>query len=183
MMQGWYWDFPHTCDGYNWSDSLKDKAQELHTAGFTYIWLPSLSRTSSGSCSNGYDPKDLYDLGEFGLGATQFGTRTDVNELISTFNSAGLNAVADVIYNHRDGGTIEDNPTVKRYITQEMASDKNPYPSDRFRCILPVSGNDATGDYYFKISSKTQDNRFHGIKYKVYMQTTKIGWSVGICNG
>ncbi len=176
LMQGWYWDFPHTCDGYNWSDSLTGKAQTLFDAGFTYVWLPAFSRTSSGSCSNGYDPKDLYDLGEYGLGATHFGTRTDVNELITTFNNVGLKAIADVIFNHRDGGTIEDNPAVKQYVTQEMASDKNPYPSDRFRCILPLSGNESTGDYYFKISSKTQDARFHNIKYKVYMQTTKVGW-------
>ncbi len=182
LMQGWYWDYPKTASGYNWADTLTNKANELSTAGFTYIWLPPLSRASFGNNSNGYDPNDLYDLGEFGQGATGFGTRTDVDQLITQFNTSGLNAVADVVYNHRDGGSTENNPALKDYINTfdwtKANTGYNPFPYDRYRVILPIGGSTGNnaGDYYFKISSSSVHSRFDGFQYRVYMQTNRKGW-------
>ncbi|RMG77927.1 MAG: alpha amylase, partial [Bacteroidetes bacterium] len=150
MIQGWYWDYPKTCNGNNWAQTLQGQVNTLQSGGFTYVWLPPLSRASFGSCSNGYDPKDLYDLGEYGLGATGFGTRTDVDNLISALSNAGIKAVADIVLNHRDGGVAEDNSAVKDYITTYYSANKNPFPSDRFRCILLLGGTsgNGAGDYY-----------------------------------
>lgn len=182
-MQGWYWDYPKTKDGFNWADTLTDKAQELADAGFTYVWLPPLSRASFGSGSNGYDPKDLYDLGEdYGGGATGFGTSDNVDQLITEFGNVGINAVADVVYNHRDGGEAEDNPDVKDYITNywdwKVNDGYNPFPYDRFRCILPIGGTsgNGAGDYYFKISSISAHSNFDNYEYNIYMQTNTVGW-------
>ncbi|MFT5764434.1 MAG: hypothetical protein ACI8X3_001865 [Saprospiraceae bacterium] len=182
MLQGWYWDYPKTTGGFNWADTLEDKAIDLGQAGFTYVWLPPLSRASFGSNSNGYDPKDLYDLGEYGGGATGFGTRTDVDQVITAFNNNGVNPVADVVYNHRDGGMAEDNPFVEGWIenfncTKVNAGD-NAYPSDRFRYYLPlggVSGNGA-GTYYFKIRSASLHPNYYGKEYKLYMETNTTGY-------
>ncbi len=177
LLQGWYWDYPKTCAGNNWANTLENQAVELGEAGFTHVWLPPMSRASFGSCSNGYDVRDLYDLGEFGLGATQFGTRNDVDLLISNLNVNGIEAVADVVYNHRDGGTPENNPAVKDYITIHYNAAKNPFPSDRFRCVLPLgadTGNGA-GDYYFKVSSKTGDSQFHNKAYTFRVETNVTG--------
>lgn len=178
LLQAWYWDYPKTCNGNNWAQTLQSQVATMANGGFTYVWLPPLSRASSGNCSNGYDPKDLFDLGEFGGGATGFGTRADVDNLIAALNAQGLKAVADVVYNHRDGGLPENNPPVKDYITIYYDASKNPFPSDRFRCILPLGGSsgNGAGDYYFKISSKTGDGKFHGKPYKVYMETSLVGW-------
>jgi alpha-amylase len=177
MLQGWYWDYPKTCNGYNWADTLKNKTGLLQ-GNFTYLWLPPFSRASFGNCSNGYDPKDLYDLGEFGGGATGFGTRADVDDLIAALSGAGISAVADVVYNHRDGGQPEDNPAVKSYITNHYTANKNPFPSDRYRCVLPLGGSsgNGAGDYFFKISSKTQDPKFFNKPYKFYAETDLVGW-------
>ena len=182
LMQGWYWDYPKTTSGFLWADTLTNKASDLKNAGFTYIWLPPLSRASFGNSSNGYDPKDLYDLGEFGLGATGFGTRTDVDDLIAQFNLVGLKAVADVVYNHRDGGSAEDNPPLKSYITSfdwpKADNGYNPFPYDRFRVILPIGGStgNGAGDYYFKVSSASAHSRFDNFNYRIYMQTNLKGW-------
>lgn len=183
MMQGWYWDYPKGgCNGETatWASVIQGQANTIANAGFTYIWLPPPTNTSSGVCSNGYDPKDIYDLGEFS-GPTGIGTRADLNSLISTLSAAGVAPVADAVFNHRDGGVAENNPAVKSYITQyyDNADTKDPYPSDRFFCVLPLgaaSGNGA-GDYYFKISSKTGHSRFNFFEYKVYMQTNTVGWA------
>ena len=178
MMQGWYWDYPKTCDGFSWVDTLDQKVLDLQEAGFTYLWLPPLSRASFGNCSNGYDPKDLYDLGEFGLGPTGFGSRAQLDQLISKMNAAGIAPVADVVYNHRDGGEPEDNPSVQDYITTHFSVGKNPFPSDRFRCILPLGGTsgNGAGDYYFKISSKTGDAAYTGKPYVFYSETSQVSF-------
>lgn len=182
MLQGWYWNYPGTADGHVWADTLNAKAQALANAGFTYVWLPPLSRASFGQTSNGYDPKDLFDLGEFGGGPTRFGTRTDLNDLIATFNTYGLKAVADMIYNHRDGGKAENNPSVEGWIENLTAAKINngdqPFPSDRYRCYLPIGGatGRGTGTYYFKFKSASEHANFHGKPYKVYMQTNAVGY-------
>ncbi len=182
LLQGWYWDYPKTTNGFLWADTLRLKAQELADAGFTHVWLPPLSRASFGSNSNGYDPKDLFDLGEFGNGATGFGTRADVDALISQFNSVSIKAVADVVYNHRDGGKAEDNPAVAGWIRNMTATKINngdqPYPSDRFRIVLPIGGSTGfgAGNYFFKIRSKSQHSNFYGKDYKFYVQTNRVGF-------
>lgn len=181
-MQGWYFDYPKTAGGFNWADTLESKAIDLSQARFTYVWMPPLSRASFGSNSNNYDPKDLYDLGEYGGGATGFGTRTDVDQVITAFNNNGINPVTDVVYNHRDGGMAEDNPAVEGWIENmnctKVNNDDNAYLSDRFRCYLPlggVSGNGA-GTYYFKIRSDSLNPNYYGKEYKLYLETNTTGY-------
>ncbi|MEZ4888033.1 MAG: T9SS type A sorting domain-containing protein [Chitinophagales bacterium] len=182
MMQGWYWDYPKTTDGNNWADTIAAKATELANAGITHVWLPPLSRASFGNGSNGYDPKDLFDLGEFGGGATGFGTRSQLDDVIELFGNVGIEAVADVVYNHRDGGIPETNPAVEGWIENYNSTKVNagdaPFPSDRFRCILPLGGasGNSAGDYYFKIRSASQHANFYNKPYKVYMQTNTVGF-------
>ena len=171
MLQGWYWDYDKDgCNGYsgpNWATTLSADAAAIEQAGFTYVWLPPASRASFGACSNGYDPQDLYDLGEYGGGRTGLGTRAEVNTLISDLSARGIGSVADVVYNHRDGGQPEDNPAVKAYIeTHFNGGGQQPYPSDRYRVRLPLGGTYGAGEYYFKISSRTQG--YGANQYKFY---------------
>lgn len=184
MMQGWYWDYPKTAANANWADTLRLKTNELGNAGFNFLWLPPLSRTASGPWSNGYDPKDLYDYGEYGQGATGFGARTDLDQLITALNGQNIKPVADLVYNHRDGGGVEDNPGLKNYVVNFFDADKinnhgaNPFPYDRMRVVLPLGGSsgNGSGDYYFKFRSKSQHSKFHNWEYQIYMYTDKVGW-------
>ncbi len=172
MMQGWYWDYTKpNCNNAPagtpaWATRLAGQAGALGQAGFTHVWLPPLARASFGSCSNGYDPKDLYDLGEYGLGPTSVGTRAQVDAMIGALAANGINSVADVVYNHRDGGAAEDNPAVKAYIETHFTTGKAPFPSDRYRYRLPLGGTYGAGSYYIKISSKTQS--YGPFTYKFY---------------
>ncbi len=180
MLQGWYWDYPKTVDGASWVDTLDNRVQDLATAGFTHIWLPPLSRASFGNGSNGYDPKDLYDLGEFGGGATGFGSRAQLDALITKMNAQGIKSVADVVYNHRDGGSPEINPAVEGWIENYNGnSGEAPFPSDRYRCILPLGGTtgNGAGTYYFKLSSASGNAGFYNRPYRVYMETKTTGFA------
>lgn len=174
MMQGWYWDYPKTNTGNSWADTIRLKAALLKQAGFTHLWMPPHVPASFGAGSNGYDPKDLF----IGNTTTGLGSRNAMDSMLTELTVQGLSPVADMIYNHRDGGRAENNPPVKAYITTHYTAAKEPFPSDRFRCALPLGGTtgNGEGDYYFKISSKTGDPRFNNYGYKLYMETSKMGF-------
>lgn len=182
LMQGWYWDYPKTANGNNWADSISAKAAELGEAGITHLWLPPLSRASFGSGSNGYDPKDLYDLGEYGLGATGYGTRAEVDASILALNNAGIKAVADVVYNHRDGGAAEQNISVEGWMENFNCTKRNggdsPFPSDRVRFVIPIGGSTGNGatTYYIKVRSASGHPDFHNYEYKFYAETNVVGY-------
>lgn len=180
MMQGWYWDYPKRgCNGYpagapSWAVTLSGQITELKSAGFTYLWLPPFSKASFGNCSNGYDPQDLYDYGQYS-GQTGLGTGVEVSGLIAALNTANLRPVADVVYNHRDGGAAETNTAVKEYAGgingYGTANGGNPFPNDRYRIVLPIGGGTGlgAGTYYFKFSSKS--GGYGGTPYVIYMNT------------
>jgi hypothetical protein len=178
MMQAWYWDYPKTAGGYSWADTISLKASALQDANFTHIWVPPHVPGSFGPASNGYDPRDLY----VGPTTSGLGTSTAVSTMFNTLPAEGLTPVADMIYNHRDGGFPEDNPAVEGWIENMTAAKINsgdqPYPSDRYRCVLPIGGSTGrgTGDYYFKVRSASGHSNFHNRPYKVYIQTNTVGW-------
>jgi len=173
LMQGWYWDYPKTAAGYSWADTLRLKAANLKKAGITHMWFPPHTIASFGPGSNGYDPKDLF----IGNQTSGLGSRAALDAMLAEFTAQGIAPVADMVYNHRDGGAPEVNPAVKEYITN-YTSNKNPFPSDRFRCILPLGGSsgNGAGNYYFKISSVSGDDKFKNFRYKLYMETKTRGW-------
>jgi alpha-amylase len=170
-MQAWYWDYFQNGNFGTWVTGLDAKATELKNAGFKNIWLPPLSRSSNAdNISNGYNPKDLYDLGQYGP-ACAWGTRAQLNTLITDYNANGLNVVSDMIFNHRDGGAPEKNTAVKYFVTS--TSNAAVYPSDRFFCVLPLGsanpGNNGAGDYYIKVKSKSQN--YSNSTYTFYAKT------------
>ena len=182
MMQGWYWDYPKTANSADWSDTLSMDVMNFANTGITHMWLPPFSRASSGSYSNGYDPKDLYDLGEYGGGATGFSTRAKLDLLIASLTANNIEAVADVVYNHRDGGAAENNPAVEGWIENmnctKISNGDNPFPSDRVRFVLPIGGNtgNGAGIYYIKIASASKHPNFYDLPYTFYAETNTTGY-------
>ncbi|MFN8309526.1 MAG: alpha-amylase family glycosyl hydrolase [Chitinophagales bacterium] len=179
MFQGFYWNFPYLLGIKRWGQDFNNKIPELNKAGFTAVWLPPLSRSSSDQASVGYDVQDYYDLGEYGLGATRFGTRKDVNDVLNNLKSRGMIPVADIIYNHRAGGKPEINTAVEGWIENYNSAKVNagdqPFPSDRFRNYLLLSdtGNGA-GTYYIKIRSASQHSNFFNKPYVLALWTKKV---------
>ncbi|MBP9550064.1 MAG: T9SS type A sorting domain-containing protein [Chitinophagales bacterium] len=178
MIQSWYWNYPTYVVTDFYMEYLESLADEFHEAGFTYVWLPPLSKGSGGSYSMGYDVKDYYDLGNFDI--CRWGNRPAFDNLVNTYNANDLKIVADMVYNHRDGGAWEDNPAVEGWIENmnatKIAAGDQPFPSDRYRCYLPlggVSGNGA-GTYYFKIKSASGASGLYDKPFTVMMWTNTI---------
>jgi hypothetical protein len=179
MMQGFYWGYPNLIGIRRYAQTLQDKVPDMKQAGFNYLWLPPLSRSANDQASVGYDVYDYYDIGEYGLGATKFGSRNDVRNIINALHNNGMHAVADVIFNHRAGGKPENNDAVKgwieNYTSAKVNAGDNPFPSDRFWCyiLLGDSTHNQSGTYYVKIRSASQHSNFYGKPYTVTMWTTK----------
>lgn len=183
MMQGWYWDYPKPgCNSYSGQSlaaEMAAKAAAQKNAGFTMMWLPPMTKASFGNCSNGYDPKDIYDYGQYS-GATGLGAKAEIQNWLSALSSNNIFPVADVVYNHRDGGDWEDNPAVRNYIGIPPSGpwpgcgSATPYPvNGKLRYRLPVGGGsgNGAGNYYFKFASASSNAGFNGRSYKLYFRT------------
>jgi len=179
MMQGWWWNYPATVGFKTWGQNFLSYVPDISEAGFNYIWLPPLSRPSTHP-STGYDVKDYYDLGGGPLGATDFGTRQDIVNLTTMLKKYGVHPMADMIYNQRTGGAWETNPAVKEWITTfnqtSINNGDNPYPSDRYRVILPVGGSTGidTGILYFKIRSASLSTTYQCYNYDFQVSSNKV---------
>jgi alpha-amylase len=180
MMQAFYWNYPTLFGIQRYAQHLQGQIPDMKEAGFTYLWLPPLSRAAGGRSSTGYDVQDYYDLGEYGHGATKFGTRADVRTTINMLHANGMGAVADLIFNHRAGGNPEQNNAVKgwieNYTAAKVNAGDNPYPSDRFRCyiLLGDTTRNNSGTYYVKIRSMSQHSNFYGFPYTFRMWTSRV---------
>ncbi|WP_299261754.1 alpha-amylase [uncultured Aquimarina sp.] len=109
MMQAFYWDVPA---GGTWWNVIKDKVDNWSDAGIDAIWLPPVSKAQNGKFSMGYDPFDYYDFGQYnqmGSTETRFGSKSELESLISRAHRYRLNVIADIVINHNSGGDLESN--------------------------------------------------------------------------
>ncbi len=104
MMQFFHWEIRP--DGKLWEE-LRGKASELAKAGITAVWIPPCSKGAAGGYDVGYGAYDLFDLGEFdqkGTVRTKYGTIKELKAAIKAVQSNGVQVLADVVFNHKDGG-------------------------------------------------------------------------------
>ncbi|MEO9473926.1 MAG: alpha-amylase family glycosyl hydrolase [Cyclobacteriaceae bacterium] len=159
MMQAFYWDVPVDDQNLNgtWWDNLKNKSTTLKDANITGIWVPSPAKGNFGIWDMGYGIFDHYDLGNYnqkGTTETRFGSRAELESMISTMHTNGIEVYADIVLNHLYTNSDEDenNPAVKQYVFDEAyrsGQQYSPYPTNE---IVWVIKNAAPGDYYIQVA-------------------------------
>ncbi|GAA0190018.1 alpha-amylase [Fulvivirga kasyanovii] len=110
LMQAFYWDVPA---GGTWYNTVKSKLASWDAAGISAIWLPPVSKAQNGPFSMGYDPADYFDFGHYnqhGSVETRFGSKSELQSLISTAHNYNIDVYADIVINHNSGGDLEANP-------------------------------------------------------------------------
>lgn len=95
MLQGFFWDSHSGANNSKWA-TLTSQADEL-SSYFNIIWVPNGAKAAS-SPSMGYDP--VYWFSQYN---TVWGTKTELQTMISTFRQKGTGIMADVVINHRSG--------------------------------------------------------------------------------
>lgn len=88
-------------------DHAKDSAEYLKQLGISAVWFPPAYKANGGGYSVGYDPYDLYDLGEFdqkGTIPTKYGTKEQYVNACKTLQENGISVIADIVLNHKAGG-------------------------------------------------------------------------------
>ena len=179
ILQGFYWDFPKPPQGRIWADTLRLKAATLARAGFTHVWYPPFA--GNGARSGGYDPRDLY-IGTDNT-VTSAGTKLQLKAMVDEMTARGITPVADMVYNHRDGGAAESNPAVKDYVTSFASGTnpscgfKRPFPSDRVQMVMPIGGSTGLGAGTYTIRMRSRGNIFNGSQYMFFVTTNVIGGS------
>jgi len=131
MMQAFYWDVEPR---FAWWDNLSEKVPAWSSAGIDRIWLPVASKGQSGGYSMGYDVSDYYDFGDYeqhGTVETRFGSRTELENLISTAHENDMEVIADIVINHNSGGGLEYNP-YREYDTYTLFNEENGNASGMF---------------------------------------------------
>ncbi|KAI9932117.1 hypothetical protein ASPWEDRAFT_171758 [Aspergillus wentii DTO 134E9] len=113
MMQAFEWHVP---DDQNHWRRLRKALPSLKDIGVDNMWIPPGCKAMSPS-GNGYDIYDLYDLGEFdqkGSRATKWGTREQLEDLVSFARDLGIGIYWDAVLNHKAAADYTERfPAVK----------------------------------------------------------------------
>lgn len=103
LIQYFHWYLP---EDFLWKQ-VQEEAKHLGDMGITAIWLPPAYKSQAGGMSVGYDPYDLYDLGEFdqkGSVRTKYGNKDEYLQAVEALKNAGVQLIVDVVLNHKAGG-------------------------------------------------------------------------------
>ncbi|KAG2414898.1 hypothetical protein HFD88_006086 [Aspergillus terreus] len=106
-MEAFEWDVP--ADHKHWR-RLQHALPSLKAIGVDNIMIPPGTKPMDPS-GNGYDPYDLYDLGEFdqkGSRATKWGTKEELQALAHHAKTLGIGVYWDAVLNHKGGADFTE---------------------------------------------------------------------------
>lgn len=94
FIQGFNWESHANPNG--WYNVVQGNVNALADGQFDMIWLPP---PSDAAAPQGYLPRELYELN------SQYGSQAELVSLINSLNANGIEAIADIVINHRVGTT------------------------------------------------------------------------------
>lgn len=103
MLQGFYWEsYRHghpamfsTFGPKKWYDIIREQVPTIREGRFDLIWLPP--PCYAGEISAGYNPKEYFNL------SNSYGNFQQHRSVLVTLLQNGVEPIADIVVNHRDG--------------------------------------------------------------------------------
>jgi alpha-amylase len=127
-------------------DQIKDSASYLKELGISAVWFPPAYKASGGGFSVGYDPYDLFDLGEFdqkGTIPTKYGTKEQYLNACKTLQSNEISVYVDIVLNHKAGGDEKEKFQVIKVNPENRLEDiSEPFEIESYtKFTFPGRGN------------------------------------------
>ncbi len=94
MFQAFDWNVQNQPAGQTWYDVVMNNSATIKDAGLDLIWMPPPSDAAS---AQGYLPRELYNLN------SNYGTETQLRNLINQYHSLDIKVISDIVINHRVG--------------------------------------------------------------------------------
>ena len=145
MLQGFYWESYRHGDTLRfpdygvlkWYEIVEQQVETIREGRFDLIWLPPPS--FAGESSAGYNPKEYFNLNN------AYGSHEQHRAMLESLLQNGVEPVADIVINHRDGSTgwaLFANPEWDtRAVTRYDEAFTNPL-SEAFGTPLEMRGAD-----------------------------------------
>lgn len=169
IMQYFEWYLPN--NGNLWNE-LSSNADALKNTGFTAVWLPPAYK-NDGANSVGYEPYDLYDLGEFnqkGTTRTKYGTLNQYINAINACHHNNIDVYADIVLDHKSGADSVEN--VEAY--QVHANNRNSKISNSIKTIGAWTVFNFAGRGNTYSSFKWNYSCFDGVDYDDKTKSTGV---------
>lgn len=137
LLQGFYWE--STQDRFeDWYDYVETFAADMGTAGIDMIWLPP---PSDAGAYEGYLPRELNNF------ANAYGTLSEHQSLLNALGNNGIEAIADIVINHRVGSSNWIDFTNPTWGTNSITGNDEVWSNPDYSSIS-LRGNFDTGTQY-----------------------------------
>jgi alpha-amylase len=137
LLQGFYWESAAN-NPDNWYNIINSTSQELADMGIDMIWLPPPSDAGS---LEGYLPRELNNF------TNSYGSLSEHQSMLNALNSKGIEAIADIVINHRVGNTNYVDFANPSWGTNSIVSNDEVWSVPQYYNTYPRGNND-TGTSY-----------------------------------
>lgn len=150
MLQFFHW---YTEGNSKLYDEIKKSGAYLKELGIDHVWFPPAYKGDGGGYSVGYDPYDLFDLGEFdqkGTVPTKYGSREQYLNAIQSLKEKNIKVIVDIVLNHKAGGEEKE----KFQVVKVDPQNREKQISDVFEI-----------ESYTKYDFSARDNKYSDFKW------------------
>ena len=176
LLQGFYWESSHD-RLEEWYEYVEGLAADMSTAGIDMIWLPP---PSDAGAYEGYLPRELYNFDN------SYGSLAEHQSLLNALNNHGIDAIADIVVNHRVGSTNWVDFSNPSWGTNAITADDEVWSNPDYSSIS-LRGNWDTGTPYAAARDVDHTQTFVQNDIKTFLDNLKTfgydGWRYDFVHG
>ncbi|MFT6855061.1 MAG: alpha-amylase [Cyclobacteriaceae bacterium] len=176
LIQGFYWESAHD-KNEDWYEYVETLIPDMTSSGIDMIWLPP---PSDAGAWEGYLPRELNNF------ANSYGTLAEHQSLLNALDNAGIDAIADIVVNHRVGSSNWVDFTNPTWGTNAITADDEVWSNPDYYSI-GLRGNNDTGTPYAAARDVDHTQNFVQDDIKAFLTNLKSfgydGWRYDFVHG